>query len=41
VAKHGHKTADMLLASVKEEVYSFIGSREQYDDITLVVLEAV
>ena len=41
VSKHGNKSANELLASIKDEVYSFIGSREQYDDITLVVLEAV
>ena len=41
IEKHGHKPANELLGSVNEEVYSFIGLREQYDDITLVVLEAV
>jgi sigma-B regulation protein RsbU (phosphoserine phosphatase) len=40
IGKHGHKSADELLNSIKEEVYSFIGTREQYDDITLVVMEA-
>ncbi|MDD4907995.1 MAG: SpoIIE family protein phosphatase [Candidatus Omnitrophica bacterium] len=40
ISKHGNKPAQELLDSVKEEVYSFIGTREQYDDITLVVMEA-
>ena len=41
VNKHGPKPADTLMSSIKEEVYSFIGTREQYDDITLVVMEGV
>ena len=41
LSEHGHKPADELLNSIKDEVYSFMGIREQYDDITLVVLEAV
>ena len=40
VSKHGNEPAQELLDSVKEDVYSFIGTREQYDDITLVVMEA-
>ena len=40
VSKHGSKPADQLLGFIKDEVYSFIGTREQYDDITLVVMEA-
>ena len=40
VSKHGSKSANELLAVIKDEVYSFIGTREQYDDITLVVMEA-
>ncbi|MDD5655054.1 MAG: SpoIIE family protein phosphatase [Candidatus Omnitrophica bacterium] len=40
VRKHGAKPADQLLSVIKEEVYSFIGTREQFDDITLVVMEA-
>ena len=38
--KHGHKPANELMQSVKDEVYAFIGNHPQYDDITLVVLEA-
>ncbi|MFA5115981.1 MAG: SpoIIE family protein phosphatase [Candidatus Omnitrophota bacterium] len=38
--KHGAKPADELMKAVKEDVYSYIGSHPQYDDITLVVLEA-
>jgi len=26
--------------AIKDAVYQFIGTREQYDDITLVVMEA-
>jgi len=29
-----------LMQAIKDEVYSFMGSQPQYDDITLVVLEA-
>ncbi|MDD5654432.1 MAG: PP2C family protein-serine/threonine phosphatase, partial [Candidatus Omnitrophica bacterium] len=38
--KHGGEPAAKLMQSIKEEVYSFMGSYPQYDDITLVVLEA-
>ena len=41
IGKHGSKPAEQLLSSIKEEVYSYIGTREQYDDITLVVMEAL
>ncbi|MFA5116516.1 MAG: SpoIIE family protein phosphatase, partial [Candidatus Omnitrophota bacterium] len=40
IQKYGSKPAEQLLNSIKEEVYSYIGTREQYDDITLVVMEA-
>ncbi|MFA5115509.1 MAG: SpoIIE family protein phosphatase [Candidatus Omnitrophota bacterium] len=40
VFKYGHKPAEELLDIIKQEVYSFIGTRDQYDDITLVVMEA-
>ena len=40
VTKNTGKAATELMNTVKEEVYSFIGTREQYDDITLVVMEA-
>ena len=39
ISKHGSKSAQDLLTIIKEEVYSYIGTREQYDDITLVVME--
>ena len=38
--KHSLKPAAELMKSVKDEVYGFIGDHPQYDDITLVVLEA-
>ena len=38
--KHSSQSADQLMHSIKDEVYAFIGSHPQYDDITLVVLEA-
>ena len=41
ISKHGSKPAQELLNIIKEEVYAYIGTREQYDDITLVVMEAV
>jgi serine phosphatase RsbU (regulator of sigma subunit) len=41
VRTHGPKKAADLLLSIKDEVYHFIGQREQYDDITLVVMECV
>ncbi|MFA5096559.1 MAG: PP2C family protein-serine/threonine phosphatase, partial [Candidatus Omnitrophota bacterium] len=39
-AGHISKPALELMNAVKDEVYSFMGSCPQYDDITLVVLEA-
>ena len=39
-AKHSQKPANELMQAVKGEVYSFIGDHPQYDDITLVVMEA-
>ena len=38
--KYSAKPAQELMQVVKDEVYSFIGDYPQYDDITLVVLEA-
>ncbi|MFA5116057.1 MAG: SpoIIE family protein phosphatase [Candidatus Omnitrophota bacterium] len=38
--KHSSKPAAELMRVIKDEVYSFIGTHPQYDDITLVVLEA-
>ena len=38
--KHSQKPAAELMQAVKDEVYAFIGEHPQYDDITLVVLEA-
>jgi sigma-B regulation protein RsbU (phosphoserine phosphatase) len=40
VSKYGSKPATELLSSIKDDVYSFIATREQFDDITLVVMEA-
>ncbi|MFA5116398.1 MAG: GAF domain-containing SpoIIE family protein phosphatase, partial [Candidatus Omnitrophota bacterium] len=40
ISKEGHKQTRDLLDAIRQEVYSFIGAREQYDDITLVVMEA-
>ncbi|MFA5117148.1 MAG: GAF domain-containing SpoIIE family protein phosphatase, partial [Candidatus Omnitrophota bacterium] len=40
IQKYGSKPAEQLLSSIKDEVYAYIGTREQYDDITLVVMEA-
>jgi len=39
--KHSQKPANELMLAVKDEVYSFSGAYPQFDDITLVVLEAV
>jgi len=39
IQKHGSKPVDELLSSIKDEVYAYISTREQYDDITLVVME--
>ena len=39
--KHNDKAADELMNIIKDEVYAFIGDVPQYDDITLVVMEAV
>ena len=41
VSKYGSKPATELLSSIKDDVYSFISTREQFDDITLVVMEAI
>jgi serine phosphatase RsbU (regulator of sigma subunit) len=38
--KHSQKPAQELMQAVKDDVYSFIGTHPQYDDITLVVMEA-
>ena len=38
--KNSSKPAAELMQVIKDEVYAFIGSHPQYDDITLVVLEA-
>ncbi|MDD4907469.1 MAG: SpoIIE family protein phosphatase [Candidatus Omnitrophica bacterium] len=38
--RYSSKPADELMHCVKDEVYAFIGGHPQYDDITLVVLEA-
>jgi sigma-B regulation protein RsbU (phosphoserine phosphatase) len=38
--RHAVKPALELMNAVKDEVYAFIGNYPQYDDITLVVLEA-
>ncbi|MFA5116434.1 MAG: SpoIIE family protein phosphatase [Candidatus Omnitrophota bacterium] len=40
ITKNSSQPAIELMNSVKNEVYSFIDTREQYDDITLVVMEA-
>ena len=40
VSKYGSKPAKEILVSIKDDVYSFISTREQFDDITLVVMEA-
>lgn len=39
VKQHGYKPCTELIGSIKGDVYTFIGSQEQYDDITLVVME--
>ena len=39
--KHSGKPANDLMNAVKAEIYSFIGAYPQYDDITLVVMEAI
>jgi len=38
--KHSSKPATELIQAIKDEVYAFIGIHPQYDDITLVVMEA-
>jgi serine phosphatase RsbU (regulator of sigma subunit) len=38
--KHSEKSALELMTAIKEDVYAFIGTHPQYDDISLVVLEA-
>ncbi|MDD5067672.1 MAG: PP2C family protein-serine/threonine phosphatase, partial [bacterium] len=38
--KHSQKPAHVIMKAVKDELYEFMGSYPQYDDITLVVLEA-
>ena len=37
--KHSSKSIEGMIQSVKEDIYAFIGSRQQTDDITLVGLE--
>jgi len=38
--QHSRKPVNELMQAVKDEVYAFIGNHPQYDDITLVVMEA-
>jgi serine phosphatase RsbU (regulator of sigma subunit) len=38
--RHSQKSTGELMQAVKDEVYTFIGAHPQYDDITLVVMEA-
>ena len=38
--RHSQKPPNELMQAVKDETYAFIGSHPQYDDITLVVMEA-
>jgi len=38
--RHSYKSANELIQGIKEEVNLFVGTRPQYDDITLVVMEA-
>ena len=38
--RHSQKPAAELMQAVKDEIYVFIGDHPQYDDITLVVMEA-
>lgn len=38
--KYSKKPANELMLAIKKEVYMFIGTHPQYDDITLVVMEA-
>lgn len=40
VERYGALPADQFLGSVKNEIFRFMGERDQYDDITLVVMEA-
>lgn len=39
VRKHGHKPVEELIEAVRQEVYGFISTQDQYDDITLVGME--
>lgn len=39
VTRHGEKSVRDLIIDVKDEVYQFMGTEDQYDDITLVVME--
>ena len=39
IRREGEKRGEELLKNIYEEIASFIGSRGQYDDITLVVIE--
>lgn len=40
IQEHGHNPAENLILIIKEELSKFIATRDQYDDITLVVIEA-
>ncbi|MBI5554352.1 MAG: hypothetical protein HY920_00675, partial [Elusimicrobia bacterium] len=41
VKGHGHQSLDRLMTTIKDEVYGFISTQDQYDDITLVGMEAI
>ncbi len=41
VQRHGHRPAEELIEAVRQEVYGFISTQDQYDDITLVGMEAL
>lgn len=38
IETNGHRSGKELVTILKDSVYTFMGSREQYDDITLVVI---
>lgn len=40
IQRYGSKSTGQLLETIKGEVYNFIGTRDQYDDITIVIMEA-
>ncbi len=41
VAQHGKKPLNRVVEGIRDDIYAFMGNTEQYDDITLIVINVV